>query len=240
MPRHSASVQSTTTTTHSFVGLAQPTRPPTGVVIPPRARPVGRPDVGYSESCVMASEDSGAVDGGVGTFSSDAVASLSASVEGLQLSRRRPISRSRRCIPAFVFLERPPGRRVGGWRRRARVLRSMSLEPPFLLPRLPGSPRRRRPRRAPSLPRLLHHRREGKTQQSHRRAVRHLSAVAGDPMPPRPPSAPRSPPHRPPLPRKRRHVRRGRRRRARRGLRPAASTRGPKTLPLDSPRSTPS
>ena len=90
MPRHSASVQSTTTTTHSFVGLAQPTRPPTGVVIPPRARPVGRPDVGYSESCVMASEDSGAVDGGVGTFSSDAVASLSASVEGLQLSRRRP------------------------------------------------------------------------------------------------------------------------------------------------------
>lgn len=90
MPRHSAPVQSTTTTTHSFVGLAQPTRPPTGVVIPPRARPVGRPDVGYSESCVMASEDSGAVDGGVGAFSSDAVASLSASVEGLQLSRRRP------------------------------------------------------------------------------------------------------------------------------------------------------
>ena len=64
--------------------------PADGVVIPPRARPVGRPDVGYSESCVMASEDSGAVDGGVGAFSSDAVASLSASVEGLQLSRRRP------------------------------------------------------------------------------------------------------------------------------------------------------
>ena len=40
---------------------------------------------------MMASEDvANAVDGGVGAFSSDAVASLSASVEGLQLSRRRP------------------------------------------------------------------------------------------------------------------------------------------------------
>ena len=240
MPRHSASVQSTTTTTHSFVGLAQPTRPPTGVVVPPRARPVGRPDVGYSESCVMASEDSGAVDGGVGTFPPTPSPRSPRRLKGSSCPVVAPISRSRRCIPAFVSPRAPP------WSPRRRLAAAsacsaidvartaVSSATPAWFPSSTTSPSCAFPSAPTSSPTRR------KTQQSHRAqcailAPSQVTLCRPDHLPPSIPAAPSSSsPKKAPCPSRTSSPR------SPRDVRPTASTRGPKTLPLDSPRSTPS